>query len=145
MSFQTSITCLKAFSVLTILLGTFFAWTTTGPLAGYSLVLVDFIVGPFDGGQSYAAAETRVLAAISGGLTAGLAMFVWMVTHHIYAHNQVVGRQIIVTSVITWFVVDSVGSVLAGVAFNALANVSFLLMFVAPVLLVSSREKTQAA
>lgn len=145
MSFQTSITCLKAFSVLTIVLDTFFSWTTTGPLTGYNLALVDFVVGPFDGGQTYATAETRVLAAISGGLTAGLAMFVLMVTHHIYAHNQPVGRQIILTSVITWFVVDSVGSVLADVAFNTLENVSFLLMFVAPVLLVVPVNKPHAA
>ena len=145
MSFQTSLIWLKTSSILLIILGALFSWTTTGPLAGVNLALVDFVVLPLDGEQSYNAVETRLLAAIAGGLTAGFGMAFWVMTQHIYAENPVLGRRVILSSIMTWFVIDGIGSVLSGVAFNVVANLSFLAMFVLPVLLVKPEQNEQPA
>ncbi len=143
MSFQTSVTCLKISSILLIVLGALFSWTTVGPWAQYNLLFVDFIIGPFDGGQSYSATETRLLAAITGGITTGLGVLFWMITHFVYASDPVLGRRMILAGICSWFVVDSVGSMLAGAPFNVIANAGLLLMFVLPVVLVSAEDRAQ--
>ena len=145
MSFQTSLTWLKTSSILLIVLGALFSWTTTGPLAGMNLALVDFVVFPPDGGQSYNAVETRLLSAIAGGLTAGFGMAFWVMTQYIYAKDPALGRRVILTSIFTWYIIDSIGSVLSGVPFNVVANLSFLAMFALPVVLVKSGHLEQTA
>ncbi|MEM7213084.1 MAG: excinuclease ABC subunit A [Pseudomonadota bacterium] len=143
MSIETRITWLKTVGILLIGLGAIFAFTTTGPVAGVSVLFVDLAVFPVDGGQSYAATETRLLAAIVGGLTAGLGAAIWMIAKHVYALGPEVGRKVILTFVLIWFVVDSLGSVLSGAAFNAVLN-TLLLATMLPPLLGRSAETEPA-
>ena len=56
-----------------------------------------------------------------------------LVSRKLYPKDPELGRSIIIASIVTWFVIDSAGSVLAGAPLNALFNVGFLLIFVLPV------------
>ncbi len=142
MTHQAATTWLKISSISLIILGALFSWGTIDPLAHITLSLIDFIVFPMDGAQSFAATETRLLTAITGGLTASFGMAVYMMTVHIYASEQAVGSRMILATTFTWFVVDGIGSVLAGVTFNVFANVTFLIMIALPVILAARSAKT---
>ena len=89
-----------------------------------------------DGAQSYAATETRLLAAIVGGLTAGIGAAIYLIAQHVYAKDPDLGRKIILTFVLVWFVVDSLGSVLSGAPFNAVLNFSLLILMILPLVWV---------
>ena len=144
MSHHASTLWLKISSILLIVLGALFSWTTTGPLMAANLGLVDFIVWPMDAAQSYTATETRLLAAISGGLTAGFGMCFYMMTKYIYENDPVLGGRMILSSIVTWYVVDGIGSVIAGVTFNVFANITFLVMIALPVLLAMKTRNSVA-
>ena len=134
MSFETRLLWLKSVGVLLVLIGALFAWTTTGPFAGLNVLFVDLAILPLDGVQSYAAAETRLLAAIVGGTTAGLGAAIYLIARHVYSRDPAVGKRIILSLVLTWFVVDSIGSVLAGAAFNVVLNIGLLVLMILPLI-----------
>lgn len=132
MSFETSVSWLKVTGILLIVIGAIFAWTTTGPMAGINVLFVDLAVFPVDNAQTYTATETRLLAAIVGGLTAGIGAAIWMVTKHVYAESPTVGRKIILTFVMVWFCVDGLGSVLSGAPVNVVLNTGLLIAMILP-------------
>ena len=132
MSFETSITWLKAVGILLMAVGAVFAWSTIGPFAFLGVFFVDLAVLPLDGAESFAATETRLLMAIVGGLTAGIGGAIWMITKHVYMQHPAVGRKILLTFILIWFVVDSVGSVLSGAWFNAILNTGLLIAMILP-------------
>ena len=87
-------------------------------------------------GQAPAVLDTvdgRLTVAILGGITAGWGAMIWMVVTRIYVEQPALAGPIIVASTATWFVVDSIGSVLSGAAFNVVLNLAFLAMLVLPV------------
>ena len=142
MTHQTAITWLKISSISLVVLGALFSWGTVDPLANITLSLIDFIIFPMDGAQSFAATETRLLTAISGGLTSGFAMAIYLTTVHVYASDQLAGGRIILGTTFTWFVVDGIGSILAGVTLNVFANLTFIIMIALPVIMANHSAKT---
>ena len=145
MSLEARIKWLKTVGILLIGFGVVFALTTTGPLAGLNVLFVDLAVFPPDGAQSYALPETRLLAAIVGGLTAGLGAAILMIALHVYPLYAEVGRKVILTFLLIWFVVDSAGSVLSGAAFNALLNLVLLGAMLPPLLGQPSAKQAATA
>lgn len=138
MSYQSSLKMLKAASLLLIGFGLLFFLSVFTPVSGLSKLFLDLVVWPFDGQQNLGATETRLMIAISGGLLAGWGVMFWLVTTQVYATNPALGGRIILPGIVTWFVIDSLGSILAGGAVNALLNITFLVIFVVPVVLRSS-------
>ncbi len=70
--------------------------------------------------------------AIGGGVMTGWGIMLWMLATRLYPREPALARQLIVTSIVAWFIVDSAGSILSGAPLNALFNVSFLLIFCVP-------------
>lgn len=101
---------------------------TAGPVQ----LLADLVFWPIDGAQSLAAPETRLVLAIAGGISAGWGVLLWFIVARIYPREPELARSAILISVSTWFVIDSVGSVVAGAPLNAFLNIGFLLMFAIP-------------
>lgn len=142
MSFETRLMWLKAVGALLVVVGAFFAWTTIGPIAGINVLFIDLAVLPIDGAQNYAATETRLLAAIVGGLTAGVGAAIYLIARHVYAKDPDLGRKIILSFVLVWFVVDSLGSVLSGAPFNVVLNFSLLILMILPLVWVKPDAET---
>ena len=126
MTHQSTQLWLKTASLLLIAVGVFFSWATSGPLSAVNEGFVDLVFWPLDGAQTYAAAETRLLSGIAGGLTVGLGLAVWMVTREVFAHDPARARRIILVMMLGWFLVDSTGSIIAGAWFNVVANCAIL-------------------
>ena len=75
-----------------------------------------------DGKPTIVAPETRLFAAISGGVTISLAVFAWMVADRVLAHDPAGASAIIPSSLTAWCVTDSLGSAAAGAPMNVLLN-----------------------
>lgn len=127
---------LKIASIIVIGFGILIALAALPATAGVTVFLADIIVWPFDGAQSFAAQETRLMSAIGGGVMAGWGALLWLVSAHGFQADPAFARKAILTSVITWFLADSTASVLAGAPLNALFNVPFLLAFTMPIMRV---------
>jgi hypothetical protein len=106
-----------------ILFGLF---TVTGAVpaidAGADLFL-DLVFLPLDGAPSVTTKAERLLFGILGGVTAGWGVVLWQLA------RGACMRQAALWGGISWFVIDSTASILAGGAMNALYNCAFLVLF----------------
>ncbi len=123
---------LKAASAIVIGFGFLIALAAIPVAAGPTAFLIDLVFWPVDGAQRLAGSDMRLLCAITGGLSVGWGTAMWLVATRLYPREPALARTIILTSVGTWFVVDSLGSAVAGAPLNAALNLGFLLAFVLP-------------
>ena len=98
---------------------------------------------PFGSDHQVAADTARLWIAISGGLLAGWGATLLLVTTQVFPLDPAVGRRIVLSGILTWFLIDSAGSVVAGAPFNVVMNLSFLVLFALPV--ASPMEQSVAA
>lgn len=129
---NTTLRWLKLGSALTVLFGILVAAAATPFGAEPARFLADLIFFPVDGAQRLAAPETRLISAIGGGVMAGWGVLLWMISTHLFPSDNALAAKLIISSVVTWFVIDSAGSIVAGAPLNAALNVSFLLIFCIP-------------
>jgi len=123
---------LKFGSALTVFFGVLIAAAATPIAAGPTQFLTDLFFFPIDGAQDISSPETRLIGAIAGGVMAGWGVLLWMLSTQLFPINQALAARLIVASIVTWFVIDSAGSIAAGAPLNAAFNVSFLLIFCVP-------------
>lgn len=93
---------------------------------------LDLLSWPLDGAQSYAAATTRFLSALAGGFLLGWGVTIWGLSGRLFdaAPQQV--RRVVLSGLLSWFVLDSAGSVASGNASNVVFNTLILLLAVGP-------------
>jgi hypothetical protein len=132
MNNTSAVSWLKAASAGVIGFGILTALAALPAAAGPTLLVAKIIFWQFDGSLSFAASETRLMCAIGGGMMTGWGVMLWLVSSHLYSRDSDLARKIILTSVCSWFAVDSIASVLAGAPLNPFFNIIFLLMFVLP-------------
>ncbi len=134
MSHEQRIIWLKAGSISVVAFGLLALLATIAATAGPMLFLVDLIFWPIDGTQSMASAETRLITGIAGGLMVGFGELLWLISTRVYAKDAGLGRRLILPGILGWFLVDSLGSILAGATLNAVFNTGFLAVFLIPLL-----------
>ena len=84
-------------------------------------------------------------STIVGGLTAGIGAAIWMIAKHIYSEHPETGRKVLLTFILIWFVVDSLGSALAGAWFNAVLNTGLLIAMILPLVWVKDSPRLAPA
>lgn len=95
---------------------------------------LDLAYQPFDGAQKVSGGAALLLNAILGGVLIGFGVMIWVVADRVYRHDQALGRSLILIPLVSWFVCDSIGSILAGAWFNAVLNGMILVTFVTPLI-----------
>ncbi|MGB8816753.1 MAG: hypothetical protein WCC66_02420 [Rhizobiaceae bacterium] len=115
-----------------IALGALFALGAYPPTAAFADLFVDLLKWPLDGAQTVAAQEARIIAAIGGGITVGWGVMIWQIASRILPTDPALGRQLLTTSMLSWFVIDSTASWLAGVPLNVALNTALLALFLVP-------------
>lgn len=95
-------------------------------------LLADLLIWPMNGAETLAASETRLALAIGGGVMLGWGLMIWQLAGEPLERAPHAVRAIIRTSILSWFVVDSAGSIAAGAALNVLPNLVFLGLFLVP-------------
>lgn len=121
--------------VAAVVVGCFGPVFALGAAAGWTepaRLSLDILGWPIDGAQTYAEPTTRFLSALAGGFLVGWGVTIALMTHHLYDLAPEAVRRCAVGGLLSWFVVDSLGSVAAGQPANALFNVLVLLLAVGP-------------
>jgi hypothetical protein len=128
----TTLSWLKFSSAVYIGFGIMTALSALPAAAGLTLFLTDLVLWPLDGAQSLSAPETRLFCGIAGGVATGWGVMLWLLSTRLYPREPQLARTIILASVVSWFVVDGIGSTLAGAPGNVVLNVVFLALFTVP-------------
>lgn len=121
--------------ITAIVIGSFgpvFFLGTMAATAEPARLTLDLLSWPIDGATTYAAADTRFLSALTGGFLFGWGVMVWSLSVWVYDQAPEAVRKTVVLGVLSWFVLDSTGSICSGNASNAAFNVPVLLMAVGP-------------
>lgn len=101
----------------------------TSELARFTL---DLLSWPLDGAQSYADPTTRFLSALTGGFLLGWGVMIWCLATMVHDQAPEGVRRNVLIGLLSWFLLDSVGSVTAGAASNVGFNLIVLLFAVGP-------------
>ncbi|MBP7044674.1 MAG: hypothetical protein KBE23_18110 [Chloroflexi bacterium] len=102
------------------------------PTSGLARWTLDLLSWPLDGLQTYTDPTTQFLSALTGGFLFGWGVMVWGLRQWVYDAAPEGVRKAVLTGVLAWFFLDSLGSVLSGNPSNAFFNVIVLLISVGP-------------
>ena len=131
---------IRFISVVFFVTALIFASGAFASIDGASILLHDFLDWPPDGATAEYTREARWFSAIGGGVFAGLCALFYFVVAPLVAEGDLRARRGVIIAMLTWFVIDSAGSIAAGVASNAVFNVLFLFMIIGPVLAIRPAE-----
>lgn len=93
---------------------------------------LDLLSWPIDGLTTYQSPDTRFLSALTGGFLLGWGVMIWCLSIWVYDHAPEAVRKSVLIGVLSWFFLDSTGSIASGNASNALFNVIVLVIAVGP-------------
>lgn len=112
--------------------------------SGFDLFLGLVIPGS-EGMAALASTEAKMITAIDGGLLAGFgAMLLLIAAPAIEQGNSQIMRAATI-SLLVWFVIDGVGSAIAGAPLNILSNSLFLIAYLLPLIWVRDSGAEQKA
>lgn len=94
--------------------------------------LADLMIWPIDGVQTGTATEFHLLSGISGGVMIGWGVALFILSGHGIREAPTLSKMIITYSIISWFIVDTTGSLVARAPMNAVGNLGFLAIFLLP-------------
>lgn len=97
-------------------------------------LLFDLVRWPLDGAEGAFSDEARLLNGIHAGVLAGWGVMMYGLIAGPVARGDEAMRRLCLTSVVVWFVLDSLGSIAAGWPGNVALNVVFLVLFAAPLM-----------
>lgn len=93
---------------------------------------LDILAWPLDGGQSYQDGDIRFLSDLSGGFLIGWAAMIVALRAWVFDAAPEGTRRAVLAGVFAWYVVDSLGSTLAGHPINAAFNLIALVAAIGP-------------
>ncbi|MFN5059264.1 MAG: hypothetical protein ACK5GU_05015 [Chloroflexota bacterium] len=141
MTVRTSIIWLRCACVITILIGLISALASYPATDGVWLLLFDVLKWPLDGNPAAFSDDTRAVNAVLGGTMVGWGVLMYLLATPQRIHALPEVPRLLLIGLVAWFVVDCIGSILAGLPGNIVLNVSFLVLFVPP-LWVLQQSKT---
>jgi hypothetical protein len=102
------------------------------------LFLFDLLKWPIDGNPSQFDLTTRAVNAVLGGVMVGWGTLMFLLVRNFLNNDFALVRKVILIGILSWFVIDSTGSFLAELPWNVVLNVSFLCLFLPPLLFVKN-------
>jgi hypothetical protein len=93
---------------------------------------LDLLSLPLDGVQSFSEPTTRFLSALTGGFLFGWGVMVWCLSTWVYDKAPEPVRKTVMAGLLSWFILDSSGSIASGNASNAIINILVLMVAVGP-------------
>lgn len=109
----------------------FFLGTMAATLEPARLTL-DILSWPVDGMTTYASPDTRFLSALTGGFLLGWGVTIWFLSEYVYDLAPEPVRKAVLFGILSWFFLDSAGSIASGNTSNAFFNILVLLLAVGP-------------
>lgn len=102
---------------------------STSKPASWTLDLLSF---PLDGAQNFDEPTTRFLSALTGGFLFGWGVMVWCLSTWVYDKAPEQVRKAVLCGILSWFVLDSLGSIASDNMSNAFINIIVLMLAVGP-------------
>jgi hypothetical protein len=93
---------------------------------------LDILSWPIDGIPNYQSPDTRFLSALTGGFLLGWGVMIWFLSVWVYDKAPEAVRRAVLLGLLSWFCLDSAGSIASGNPSNAFFNVIVLLLAVGP-------------
>lgn len=93
---------------------------------------LDLLSWPIDGIQVYTEPTTRFLSALTGGFLFGWGVMIWCLSVWVYDKAPEFVRRSVLIGLLSWFLLDSAGSIASGNTSNVYFNVIILLLAVGP-------------
>jgi hypothetical protein len=93
---------------------------------------LDILSWPLDGSTTYESNDTRFLSALTGGFLLGWGVTIWCLSAWVYDKAPEAVRKTVLVGLLSWFFLDSAGSIASGNASNAFINGFVLLIAVGP-------------
>jgi biotin transporter BioY len=121
--------------ITAIVIGSFgpiFFLGTMIPTAEPARFTLDLLSFPIDGVQNYNEPTTRFLSALTGGFLFGWGVMVWCLSVWVYDKAPEAVRKTVLIGVLSWFIIDSLGSITSGNPSNSIFNIIVLLVTVGP-------------
>ncbi|HAS40303.1 MAG TPA: hypothetical protein DCS93_07480 [Microscillaceae bacterium] len=109
----------------------FFLGTMVATMEPARLTL-DILSWPVDGATTYLSPDTRFLSALTGGFLLGWGVMIWCLSIWVYDKAPEFVRKSVLIGILSWFFLDSAGSIASGNGSNVLFNVLVLLLAVGP-------------
>jgi len=135
---------MRIIAVISLVTAPMFAFASIADPTGLNNLFLHSVSSGEAGLAGITTQEARTSLAIAGGIFAGFAAFLLFVTAPGIKRgdrNIVRGSQI---AILIWFVVDSGASIASGNPANAGANIIFLILFSAPLVLVWKNSSVTA-
>ncbi len=82
--------------------------------------------------QSFDANTTRFVTAVAAGFMSALCVMVWCLQAYVYDACPEGVRRSVVCGFLTWYLVESIGSVLSDNPWNLISNTFILLLIIGP-------------
>lgn len=131
---------LRAACGLTVVVGAVSAAASHPATDGPWLLLFDLLRWPVDGDPAGFGRDARALSAVLGGVMVGWgALMLTLTLGPLAAEPRVLARTLVV-GVVGWYVVDSTGSLVAGIPGNVVLNTVFLGLFAPPLVVLLRAE-----
>jgi hypothetical protein len=121
--------------VTAIVVGSFgpiFSLATRQSLSFPARWTLNLLNGPGGGAANFDANTPRFLTALTGGFLLGWGVMIVCLRAWVYDDAAEGVRRVVVTSLVSWFLLDSIGSISSGNGWNAASNVVVLLTAVGP-------------
>lgn len=112
--------------------GPVFFLGTMSPTAELARLTLDILSWPVDGITTYASPDTRFLSALTGGFLLGWGVMIWCLSSWVYDKAPEAVRKTVLTGILSWFFLDSAGSIASGNPSNAFFNIIVLFLAVGP-------------
>jgi hypothetical protein len=121
--------------VAAVVVGSFapvFFLGTMAPTSELARLTLDILSWPLDGATTWTSPDTHFLSALTGGFLLGWGVTIWCLSEWVYDAAPEGVRRSVLVGILSWFVLDSAGSIASGNASNALFNLVVLLVAVGP-------------
>lgn len=123
---------LKVAAVIIGIFGPIFFLGTMPSTMEPARLTLDVLSWPIDGATTYASPDTRFLSALTGGFLLGWGVTIWLLSTWVYDAAPEAVRRTVLAGSLSWFFLDSAGSIASGNASNAFINIFVLLAVVGP-------------
>ena len=123
---------LKITAVVIGSFGPVFFLGTMAPTLAPARLTLDLLGWRLNNPSNYDSADTRFLSALTGGFLLGWGVTIWCLSMWVYDAAPEAVRRTVMIGLLSWFCLDSAGSIASGNASNAIFNVLVLLFAVGP-------------
>jgi hypothetical protein len=133
MPHSTAISVLKFATFILIIFGGLVLAMASHPVAAFlPNLFFDLVFFPFDSAEKATEPVSRLLAALSGGAFVGFGFTFWLIITKLMPREPQLAKSMMTSGLLSWFVVDSTGSMLSGASFNVVLNCVILACFLVP-------------